>query len=61
MSQSGFSQSGRPIKEDMIQGFASAFGCGNGDAQIFFYPGLSDEIIQTSRSETGLQNSFIIG
>jgi hypothetical protein len=45
----------------MVQGFIPAFGGGNSNAQIFFYPGLSDEVFQTARSETGVQFSIIIG
>jgi hypothetical protein len=44
----------------MIKGFPSAFGSGNGYTQIFFYPGLSNKIIQTARSETGVQYGIFV-
>jgi hypothetical protein len=43
----------------MVQGLAASLGGGDGDTQIFFDPGLADEVSQALGPEVGIQREIL--
>jgi hypothetical protein len=43
----------------MVQGFAARPGGGDGDAQVFFYSGLADEVAEALGPEVGIQREIL--
>ncbi len=59
VGQGGLAQSGRSVKQQMVQRFIPAFGGGNSDVQIVLNPGLTGKICQTAWSQTGIERSIL--
>ena len=59
MSQGSFTKSGRAVEKDMVKSFTSAFGSGDGYAQIFLNSVLSDEISQAPGPQTGIKRGIL--
>jgi hypothetical protein len=59
MGQAGLTQAGRPVKQNVVQGFFPAPGGGNSYLEIFFYLILPDEVRQAARSKIGIERCVL--
>jgi hypothetical protein len=59
MGQAGLAQAGRPVEQDMVQGFSPSSGSRNGDFQVFLRLVLPDEVGQAAGSETGIERCVL--
>lgn len=55
MGEAGLAQAGRPVKEDMVDGFAPAFSGGDGNLEVFLGLVLPDKVGQGARPEAVIQ------
>jgi hypothetical protein len=60
MGQGGFSQTGRAVEENVIEGFAPAFGGLDPDPEIGLQPFLSDIIIQGGGAQTRFETGILL-
>ena len=59
MSQSGLTQTGRTVKQYVVQRLAPALGGSDGYVQVIFNPLLSDKVFQTAWSEVEVKRCVI--
>ncbi len=60
MSERGLAEAGRPVKEDVIEGFF-AFGGGlDGDVEVVFELLLADELSEATRPERSVQRFVFV-
>jgi hypothetical protein len=59
MGQAGLAEAGRTVKENMIEGFAAAFGCRDGNLEVVLGLVLPDKIGQGTRPEAVFQGGII--
>ena len=55
MSQRGFTETGRTVKQYVIQRFASAFGSGDSYVQIFLDSILPDEVVKATGAQVSIE------